>query len=73
MRREVILVGLFLLMGSDARQQTVDIDWTGEEDGGETTDVAGDEFDRNEPVKMRILIIMYFCIRNFARIILRGY
>ena len=49
MGREVILVGLFLLMGSDARQQTVDIDWTGEEGGGEITSVAGDIFDRNEP------------------------
>ena len=47
MRREVILVGLFLLMGSDARQQNVDIDWTGEEDGGENRGVTGDIFDRN--------------------------
>ena len=48
MRREVILVGLFLLMGSHARQQTVDIDCTGGQGGEETTGVPGDEFDRNE-------------------------
>ena len=62
MLREVILVGLFLLMGSDARQQNVDIDWT-EEDGGENTDVAGDVFDRNETnYNEDTLIIMHFCI-----------
>ena len=70
MRREVILVGLFLLMGSDARQQNVDIDWAGEEDGGENTGVTGDIFDRNIE---DTLIISHFCIKNFARVILREY